>query len=59
MVIPLSVPDLPPNIEGGYAVWRFATRSTPRGKATLTSIQTQAVALIDLHQCDLRTDGLL
>jgi hypothetical protein len=55
MVIPLSVPDLP---EGGYAGWRFATRSTPRGKATLTSIHTRAVALIDLDQCTLCTDGL-
>ena len=59
MVIPLSVPNLPPIIEGGHADRRFATRSTPRGKATLTSIQTRAVALIDLHQCDLRIDGLL
>jgi hypothetical protein len=38
---------------GGDAVCRVF------GKATSTLIQTQAVALIDLHQCDLRTDGLL
>jgi hypothetical protein len=55
MVIPASVPDLP---EGGYAGWRFATRSTPRAKATLTSIHTRAVTLIDLDQCSLCTDGL-
>jgi hypothetical protein len=39
MVIPLSVPDLSPIIEGGHADRRFATRSTARGKATLTLIR--------------------
>src|SRR6516164_9484603 len=30
----------------------------PIGTATLTSIHARAAALIDLHQCDLRADGL-